>query len=92
MKDKNSKFGVRPDEVLATVQEIWSLTDILELCGMLGWSELAIKIKALPITTKEKFTDKIKYGDIQITLYRNARVTKFDHADCPFHFTVEDCK
>ena len=92
MKDKNSRFGVRPEEVLGTVQEIWKLTDILELCVILNWDTLAASIKALPITPKEVFTDKIKHGDVQITLYRNARETSFGKEVCPFHFTVEDCK
>ena len=92
MKDKNSKFGVRPEEVLATVQEIWKRTEILDFCTMMGWNKLKADIEALPITSKEIFTDKIKHGDVQITLYRNAKETSFDGGDCPFHFTVEDCK
>ena len=92
MKDKNSKYGVRPEEVTATVQEIWKLADILELCGILDWDALAAGIKALPITAKEKFTDKIKYGDVQIVLYRNVNETTFTDESCPFHFTIEDCK
>lgn len=92
MKAKDSKYGVLPNETLGTVQEIWKLADILELCTILGWWELIADIEALPITAKEKFTDKIKYGDVQITLYRNAKVTTFDDDDCPFHFTLEDCR
>lgn len=92
MKDKHSKYGVRPDEVLSTVQEIWKRTEILDFCAMMGWDEFAAAIKALPITSKEIFTDKIKHGDVQITLYRNAKVTDYGNKSCPFHFTVEDCK
>jgi hypothetical protein len=92
MKSKDSKYGVRPEEVLGTVQEIWKRKDILDLCAMMGWDGLRAAIKALPITPKEVFTDKIKHGDVQITLYRNAKVTSFDDIDCPFHFTVEGCK
>jgi hypothetical protein len=93
MRDKNSKYGVRPDEVLSTVQEIWKRSEILELCGVMGWNDLAAKIKALPITAKRTFTEKIKHGDVQIVLYRRTNVTTFDAAHtCPFHFTIEDCK
>lgn len=93
MKAKDSKYGVLPDETLATVQEIWKRKDILALCAIMGWHRLMTAIEALPITPKEVFTDKIKHGDVQITLYRNAKVTSFDaDDDCPFHFTIEGCK
>ena len=43
---------------------------------------------------KEVFTDKIKHGDVQITLYRTAKITEFgtDDIGCPFHFTMESCR
>jgi len=92
MRDEHSKYGLRPDEATATVQEIWRLAEILEFCDIMNWDALAASIKALPITTKEKFTDKIKYGDVQIVLYRNAKETTFTDEKCPFHFRIEDCK
>jgi len=90
MRDKNSKYGLRPEETNATVQEIWKLAEILEFCDIMNWDMLAAKIKALPITAKEKFTDKLKHGDVQIVLYRNVNEIQFD-SDCPFHFTIEGC-
>ena len=94
MKDVNSKYGIRPEEEFGVVQEIWHRSDLLELCAMLEWNKLMADIKALPITPKETFTDKIKHGDVQITLYRNAKATTFEagNKECPFHFTIEDCK
>lgn len=92
MRDKDSKYGVRPDDTLATVREVWQRDDILDFCGIMGWDEMTAAINALPITPKETFTDKIKHGDVQITLYRHANTTTFVDGVCPFHFTVEDCK
>ncbi len=76
------------------VTEIWNRKDILDLSGIMGWRGLITAINAMPITPKEVFTDKIKHGDVQITLYRTAKVTEFGTEDngCPFHFTMEGCE
>jgi len=92
MKDVNSKYGVRPEEEFAVVQEIWQRDEILEFCDIMGWYELKEAISALPITPKEVFADKIKHGDVQVTLYRKGSDNTFDNIECPFHFTIEDCK
>ena len=93
MKDKDSKYGLRPEEEFAVVQEIWQRKDILDFCVMMGWHDLIAAIESIEITPKEIFTDKIKHGDIQVILYRKVEDNDFDETiDCPFHFTVEDCK
>lgn len=92
MRDKDSKYGIRPEEEFGVVQETWKRKDILDFCIIMGWYDLAETIEAIEITPKEIFTDKIKHGDIQVTLYRKADVTTFDDDTCPFHFTIEECK
>lgn len=93
MKDKNSKYGVRPEEEFGVVQEIWKRKDLLTLCVMMGWQDLLDRLETMEITPKRSFTDKIKCGDIQIILYRKIQANNFDEEeDCPFHFTVEECK
>jgi hypothetical protein len=92
VKDKDSKYGLRPEEENAVVQEIWKRDEILEFCDIMAWYELKEAISALPVTPKEVFADKIKHGDVQVTLYRKLSANTFDDIECPFYFTIEECK
>ena len=72
----------------AVITEIWNRADIIELCYFHMqslWHDLAAEIEAMPIDPIVSFTDKLKYGDIQVTLYR-----KDDNAD--MLYLTKDCK
>ena len=76
----------------AVITEIWNRADIIEFCythtpvGIQAmWHDLAKEIEAMPIDTKVSFSDNLKYGDIQITLYRR-------DSNAYMLYLTKDCK